>query len=157
MWHIWYDHVLRFCLFWAHLCKLHGGLICIAFRLSVHLSVTKIRLDNNSSKKMLTIAPLSFCLYACHMCKSEDGLYVNIKLHLCFLAEAFLIFFSPQEDLFLEDGLWDFFPWRMAFKFFFSIFSVPRSLMVVPLGLSKNIVHVLFLVMRLTQAKYFFC
>ncbi len=48
MWHIWYDHVLRFCLFWAHLCKLHGGLICIAFRLSVHLSVTKIRLDNNS-------------------------------------------------------------------------------------------------------------
>ncbi len=42
--------------FWAHLCELHGGLICVAFRLSVRLSVcpsvclsvTNIRLDNNS-------------------------------------------------------------------------------------------------------------
>ncbi len=25
--------------FWAHLCELHGGLICVAFRLSVRLSV----------------------------------------------------------------------------------------------------------------------
>ena len=35
-------------LYCAHLCKLHGGLICVAFRLSVRLSVTNITLDNNS-------------------------------------------------------------------------------------------------------------
>ena len=38
--------------FWVHLWKLHDGLICIAFhpsvQLSVCLSVTKIRLDNNA-------------------------------------------------------------------------------------------------------------
>ncbi len=37
--------------FWAHLCALHGGLICVTFCLSVCPSVRtwpKIRLDNNS-------------------------------------------------------------------------------------------------------------
>ncbi len=33
--------------FWAHLCSLHGGLICVAFCLSVWTG-PKIRLENNS-------------------------------------------------------------------------------------------------------------
>ncbi len=35
--------------FWAHLCQMHGGLLCIAFCLFVCLSVTRQKLlDNNS-------------------------------------------------------------------------------------------------------------
>ena len=46
--------------FWAQLCNLHGGLLCITVCLSVY-----------------TLWHLS----ACHMCKSQGGLTAKVKLH----------------------------------------------------------------------------
>ncbi len=68
--------------YWAHLCNLHDGLICIAFRLSVCLDLTKQTWPKMRENTVITNtclwlhSKLFHCLYrkANHMCKSEGGL-----------------------------------------------------------------------------------
>ena len=70
-------------IFWAHLWKLHDWLICIAFCLSVRLSVTRQKvLDNNSYLKKYSIAftkcPRSFKLKAGGLMSTSSCIFSGV-------------------------------------------------------------------------------
>ncbi len=95
---------------WAHLCKLHGGLLCIAFcllfvvcSLSVCLDLTK-KGENNSY--LISTCPSDFTCYWVHSKKNahqqmsnvlllwQVGLIANVNLHFFFFASKFTVVFS---------------------------------------------------------------